>query len=196
MSVAKRLDIAVACHSLEERGYGIQDLIQSQSGCRRLKMTTSHQHLPPTQTPSSINRRSPTATMSTDSTAATMVARMRRFVIEIQQNGNFDLIDELTHPDFFDHTAAPGQSPHRDGVHAIMRYIHSTISEIKIEIIHSISDGKIVATTKVLRGKQVGDIFGKPATDKMVEMRIADFLTSEDGKFKDHWATISAVQDL
>ncbi|KAK1815402.1 hypothetical protein LTR12_010199 [Friedmanniomyces endolithicus] len=138
----------------------------------------------------------PTATMSTDSTAATMVARMRRFVVEIQQNGNFDLIDELTHPDFFDHTAAPGQSPHRDGVHAIMRYIHSTISEIKIEIIHSISDGKIVATTKVLRGKQVGDVFGKPATDKMVEMRIADFLTSEDGKFKDHWATISAVQDL
>jgi len=57
MSVAKRLDIAVACHSLEERGYGIQDLIQSQSGRRRLKMTTSHQHLPPTQTPSSINRR-------------------------------------------------------------------------------------------------------------------------------------------
>ncbi|KAK0804555.1 hypothetical protein LTR91_017059 [Friedmanniomyces endolithicus] len=125
-----------------------------------------------------------------------MVARMRRFVIEIQQNGNFDLIDELTHPDFFDHTAAPGQSPHRDGVHAIMRYLHSTISEIKIDIIHSISDGKIVATTKVLRGKQVGDIFGKPATGKMVEMRIADFLTSEDGKFKDHWATISAVQDL
>ncbi|TKA77659.1 hypothetical protein B0A55_04617 [Friedmanniomyces simplex] len=134
--------------------------------------------------------------MSAESSAATNVALMRRFVTEIQQNGNFDLIDELTHPDFFDHTAQPGQSPHRDGVHAIMRYIHSTITDLKIEIIHCISDGKVVATTKVLRGKQVGEIFGKPATNGMIEMRIMDFLTAVDGQFKDHWATLGAIQDV
>lgn len=127
--------------------------------------------------------------------AAENVAMMHRFVIEVQQNGNYDLIDELTHPDFFDHTAQPGQSPHLDGVHAIMKYIHSVVSELQIEIVHCISDGKTIATTKYLRGIQIGDILGKPATNKPIEFRIMDFLIVADGKLKDHWATVSAVED-
>lgn len=128
--------------------------------------------------------------------AASNVALMRRFVTEVQQNGKFDLIDELTHPNFFDHTAQPGQSPHLDGVHAVMRYIKSTIADLKIEMVHCISDGKVIATTKILRGKQVGDIFGKPATNGPIEFRIMDFLTVVDSKLKDHWATVSPIQDV
>ncbi|KAK3112102.1 hypothetical protein LTR53_011961, partial [Teratosphaeriaceae sp. CCFEE 6253] len=135
-------------------------------------------------------------TMSEQSSAAVNVAMMRRFVMEVQQNGNFDLIDELVHPDFCDHTAQPGQSPHRDGVHGVMRYIHSIIADVKIEIIHCIGDGRVVATTKVLRGKQVGDIFGKPATNGRIEMRIMDFLVVEGNQFKDHWATLGPIEDV
>ena len=134
--------------------------------------------------------------MSEQPNAATNVATMRRFVIEVQQNGNFDLINEMTHENFFDHTAQPGQSPRRDGVHAIMRWIHSTITDLKIEIVHCISDGKVIATTKILRGKQVGEIFGKPATNAGIEFRIMDFLTVVDGKLKDHWATVSSIEDV
>lgn len=129
-------------------------------------------------------------------TAATNVAMMRHFVTEVQQNGNFDLIDEMCHPDFFDHTAQPGQSPHRDGVHWVMRFIKSSISELKIEIVHCISDGRVIATTKIFRGIQVADIFGKPPTNKPIEFRIMDFLVVQDGLLKDHWATLSPIQDV
>ncbi|KAK6431905.1 hypothetical protein LTR95_011930 [Oleoguttula sp. CCFEE 5521] len=131
---------------------------------------------------------------STDAAAAN-VAQMHRFVTEVQQNGNFDLIDQLTHKDFVDHTAAQGQSPNIDGVHFIMRYIHSNIKDLKIEIVHCLSDGNVVATTKSLRGTQVGDLLGKPATNGPIEFRIMDFMTVVDGQFKDHWATVSAVED-
>lgn len=135
--------------------------------------------------------------MSQDSTAAAAaVAQMRRMVMEVQQDGNYALIDEFTHPDFFDHTAQPGASPRIDGVHWLMRYLHETISGLKIEIIHSISDGRIVATTKNFKGKQVKDLFGKPATQGPIEFRIMDFLTVVDGKFKDHWATVSPILDV
>nr|OQO28949.1 hypothetical protein B0A51_05349 [Rachicladosporium sp. CCFEE 5018]OQO31932.1 hypothetical protein B0A51_01127 [Rachicladosporium sp. CCFEE 5018] len=127
---------------------------------------------------------------STDAAAAN-VAQMHRFVTEVQQNGNFDLIDKLTHKDFVDHTAAQGQSPNIDGVHFIMRYIHSNIKDLKIEIVHCLSDGNVVATTKYLRGTQVGDLMGKPATNGPIELRIMDFMTVVDGQFKDHWATPS-----
>ncbi len=46
--------------------------------------------------------------------------RMRYFVEQVQEVGRLDLIDELVHPDFRNHTAEPGQRDDREGVRETM----------------------------------------------------------------------------
>lgn len=121
---------------------------------------------------------------------------MRRLVIELQQNGNYDLIPEMIHPEFEDHTPDPGLSPYYDGVKSIMMLLHQTLGEVKIEILSMVSDGETVATHKVLRGIQLGDLTGKPATNAPIQMVVMDFMKFKDGKVKDHWATRGAPEDI
>ncbi|KAK5712109.1 hypothetical protein LTR15_012178 [Elasticomyces elasticus] len=134
-------------------------------------------------------------------TPAENVALMRRFITDLQQNGDFTLVDEFFRQDFVDYTALPGMPTGREGVHSLMRYLHSAVAEIQIEIIHCICEGNLVATTKILRGKQVGEFFGRAVPDSSdggarIEMLIMDFITVVEGKFGEHWATVGPVKDV
>ncbi|KAK4944698.1 hypothetical protein LTR10_015868 [Elasticomyces elasticus] len=134
-------------------------------------------------------------------TPAENVALMRRFITDLQQNGDFTLVDEFFHEDFVNHTAGPGMPTGRDGVEGLMRYLHSAVSEIQIEVVHCICEGNLVATTKVLRGKQVGEFFGRAVPESSsgggrIEMLIMDFITVVEGKFGEHWATVGDVRDV
>ncbi|QIW99650.1 hypothetical protein AMS68_005168 [Peltaster fructicola] len=124
------------------------------------------------------------------------VAVVRKFVIEVQQDGKLDLIPQLIHKDCIDHSAQPGSDGEYAGVGGIIQYLHSVITNMKVDIVHCVNDGDIVATNKVFRGVQAGDLFGKPATNKQIEMRVMDFVKIVDGKVKEHWATLGQVVDL
>ena len=121
------------------------------------------------------------------------VALVRKLVTEIQQNANFDLIDDCVSPDWVDRTPLPGQDGTRAGVHRIMRHLHSSLSDIKVDIEHCVCTGDVVATNKVMSGKQVGELFGQPATNKRVQLRIMDFIRAKDGMLVEHWACAGPV---
>lgn len=63
-----------------------------------------------------------------------------------------------------------------------------------MEIIHCVAQDNIVATNKVLRGRQVQDFGDSPASGKMVELPIMDFVTIEDGMIKEHWARTGPIK--
>lgn len=128
------------------------------------------------------------------STAEENVALMRKFVKEVQQGGNMSMIDELIHPQFYNHTSDLPQPEGPAGGHKVMKAIHAGLSEIRVDIIQSIGDGNVVATNKVLSGKHTGDFFGKPGTGERVKMGIMDFVTIEDGMIKEHWARLGPVE--
>lgn len=115
------------------------------------------------------------------------IALVRFLVTEVQQNGNFDLIDKYCHPDWFDHTPVLGMIGNRDGVHKVMRYLHSALSEIKVDIVQCVCTGDIVATNKVLSGKHVGELFGQPASNQRVQLRVMDFMRVHEGQLIEHW---------
>ncbi|KAK5732231.1 hypothetical protein LTR17_010677 [Elasticomyces elasticus] len=138
--------------------------------------------------------------MPPPTTPAQNVALMRnRYITSIQQNNNLTLIDSVFHKDFFDHTATPpGSGKGRDYVRAIIQHLHSALREIQIEVVHCICENNVVATTKVLRGKQVGELFGhKPkTTEALIEFMVMDFMTVVDGMLGEHWATIGEVESI
>ncbi|KAK5687716.1 hypothetical protein LTS10_001856 [Elasticomyces elasticus] len=137
-------------------------------------------------------------------TPAQNVALMRRFITDLQQNGDFTLVNEFFRDDFVNHTALPRMPTGREGVHNLLRYLHSALSEIQIEVVHCICEGNVVATTKVLRGKQVGEFFGRGVPESTgsggpsgrIEMLVMDFMEVVEGRFGGHWATVGPVKDI
>jgi predicted ester cyclase len=122
------------------------------------------------------------------------IALVRAVVQDVQQDGKFDLIDKFIHQDWINHTVSEGQSPKREGVHYIMRYLHSALSEIKMDIESCVCTGDMVATNKVMSGKHVGDLFGNTASNQRVQFRIMDFMRVHEGQLIEHWACIGPVE--
>ncbi|KIW23909.1 uncharacterized protein PV07_12071 [Cladophialophora immunda] len=124
------------------------------------------------------------------------IALVRRMVTEVQQNGNFDIIDESIHPDWIDHTHRPGTAGDREAVKNIMRGLHKALLDIKVDIIHCVCTGDVVATNKIIRGRQVGELFGQPASDQMIEFRVMDFVRVQDGKLIEHWGSLGQIKPI
>jgi predicted ester cyclase len=133
---------------------------------------------------------------SSNADAERNVATMKRIVMEVQQDANYALIDEMTSPDFYNHTASGGLPTDRSGVHAVMQYIHSAFSNIKMEIVHCISQSDIIATNKVLYGDHTGEFLGNQPDGERKQMRIMDFVTVVDGQMKEHWAILGTLEEV
>ena len=82
--------------------------------------------------------------------------RMRFWIEQVQEGGRTELIDELVRPGFRNHTIEPGQPDDRDEVHATVAAMHAAFSGLRIEILHCVGDGDLVATHKMFRGRHTG----------------------------------------
>lgn len=128
------------------------------------------------------------------STPENNIAVMHKFVTEVQQGGDVSLINEIMHPQFYDHSSPKGALPEgRDGPRAILQSFHAAFSEIKVDIVHCIASGDVVATNKIIYGRHVGDFHGRPATGQRVRFDVMDFVRFEDGMFREHWATVGPM---
>ena len=123
-------------------------------------------------------------------------AGMRYFVEQVQEKGRLDLIDELVHPEFRNHTAEPGQRDDREGVRETMAALHGAFSDLRVEVLHCVGDGDLVATHKLFRGRHTGAWFGVPPSGNRVEFRVMDLVRYRDGQLFEHWAVADGVSLL
>ena len=123
-------------------------------------------------------------------------ARMRFFIEQVQEGGRTEPTDELVRPDFRNHTIEPGQPDDRDGVRATVAAMHAAFSDLRIETLHCVGDGDLVATHKMFRGRHTGPWFGVPPSGNPVEFRVMDLVRYRDGKWAEHWAVADAVSLL
>jgi predicted ester cyclase len=124
------------------------------------------------------------------------VERMRLFVEQVQENGRFELIDRLVHPGFRNHTAEAGQHDDRAGIGETVAAIHQAFSGLRVEILHCIGAGDLVATHKMFRGRHTGPWFGVPPSGNQAEFRVMDLVRYRDGQWAGHWAVADAVSLL
>jgi len=130
--------------------------------------------------------------MSQDSNAE----RMRLFVEQVQEKGRLELIDGLVRPDFRNHTVEPGQRDDRAGIGETTASMHEAFSDLRIEILHCVGDGDLVATHKMFRGRHTGAWFGVPPSGNPVEFRVMDVVRYQDGQWAEHWAVADGVSLL
>lgn len=88
-----------------------------------------------------------------------------------------------------------GQSRDSSIVHNLQRQFHEIFADITVEMTHNISNGNIVATNKILKGRLVGEFMGRKGQGEWVKFRGMDFLRIEDGEVRENWVCVGSLLD-
>lgn len=116
---------------------------------------------------------------------------IRRVFAEIVNQANYDLIDELYHPDFVDHDPFPGAPDGLPAAKYSIELLRRAIPDmhVTIEDISAHEDKVVIHNT--WRGHHTGRMFGvMPPTGKRVHFTGIVIWRFADGKVAERWAMI------
>lgn len=121
---------------------------------------------------------------------------VRRFNIEVIQNGNEAAFRELMALDFINH-AAPPRTPNgpQSMWNTFQNVLRPALSDLKVIIHDQIAEGDKVTTRKTISGTHSGPLMGVAPTGKEVAISVIDIVRVEGGKYSEHWGlnTLSNV---
>jgi steroid delta-isomerase-like uncharacterized protein len=117
----------------------------------------------------------------------------RRFVEEVINRGNFAVIDELSGPNFVDHSAPPGMPADRDGTKTFFTMLRAAFPDLHATIEDQVAEGDRVVQRVVTRGTMRGDFQGMPASGKEATWSGIHITRYADGKVVEHWSVIDQL---
>ena len=123
-------------------------------------------------------------------------AIIRRFNIEVIQNGSIDSFRALMAPDFVNHSAPPGRSNGPESMWTTFETVlRPAISNLTVTIHDQIAEGDKVTTRKTIAGHHTGDLLGVAATGRNIAIDVIDIVRVEGGRYREHWGlnTLQAV---
>jgi predicted ester cyclase len=115
----------------------------------------------------------------------------RRFVEEVINQGKIDVIPELFHPEYMDHSAPPG-ADHSGSVYeqvaAIPKLFRGAFPDVKFTIESMVEDGDWVATRVTGRAQHIGRPFmGIDPSGWKIAWSSEGFFRMKDNKIVEHW---------
>ena len=111
----------------------------------------------------------------------------RRMVDEVVNQGKFEVVEEIFHPDYVDHVAPPGTTPGLAGVKEIFTMFRTGFPDVKFNIDQMVGEGNYVATLVHGEGTQTGQFIQFPPSGKHAVWRSVGFFRIQDGKIAEHW---------
>ncbi len=120
-------------------------------------------------------------------------AVVRRFIEEVQNNGNVDATDEYIAADIVNHTPPPGVSPDLEGAKQIFAMIRAGFPDHDAVVEDQVAEGDKVATYKTFTGTHEGEFAGVPPTGKRATIRVIDIVRLRDGKIVEHWNIVDQL---
>lgn len=121
---------------------------------------------------------------------------VRRFNIEVIQNGSEADFRALMAPDFINHAAPQGMPNGPDSMwNTFQNVLRPALSNLTVTIHDQIAEADRVTTRKTISGVHTGTLMGVPATGRDVAISVIDIVRVEDGRYAEHWGlnTLSAV---
>lgn len=120
-------------------------------------------------------------------------ALVRKF-LERVDTGDPAVLDEFISPTYDDHNPPPFQQG--QGVEAArgaFEYALKAFGEFRHEVAEQWSDGDVVISRVIGRGKHTGDFMGVPASNNDVQMEGIAIHRVVDGKVVEHWTQVDAL---
>lgn len=121
---------------------------------------------------------------------------VRRFNIEVIQNGSESAFRALMAPDFINHAAPLGMPNGPESMwNTFQNILRPALSNLTVTIHDQIAEGDKVTTRKTISGVHTGTLLGVPATGRDVAINVIDIVRVEDGRYAEHWGlnTLPAV---
>jgi steroid delta-isomerase-like uncharacterized protein len=120
-------------------------------------------------------------------------ASASRFLEEVINKGNVAVIDELSSPNFVDHSAPPGVPPTPEGIKAFIAMFRAGFPDLHYTLEDSIAEGDKVVQRATARGTMKGDFMGMPASGKTATWSEIHITRFENGKAVEHWAVVDQL---
>ena len=118
----------------------------------------------------------------------------RRFMDDVVNRGNLAVIDELTGPNFVEHSAPPGVPATIEGLKAFLTMFRAAFPDLHYTINDEIAEGDKVVQYVTAHGTMRGDFQGMPASGKeasWTEIHITSF--DANGKAVEHWGVVDQL---
>ncbi len=121
-------------------------------------------------------------------------AVVRRFIEEVWNNGNLDVIDELIAENHVDHDPAQAGSPGGpQGARAFVEMYRAAYPDTHIELGELIAEGDLVAGTWTATGTHQGELMGIAPTGRSVTLTGIGVDRVSGGKIVESWANYDAL---
>lgn len=120
-------------------------------------------------------------------------ALTRRFVDEVINQGNLDVIDKLMAPDYVEHNPFPGQAPGIEGLKQMFAMMRAAFPDLHSATEDMIAEGDKVVMRAMTRGTHKGEFMGIAPTGKQITMTEIHIIQVRDGKGVAHWGEGDAL---
>jgi steroid delta-isomerase-like uncharacterized protein len=120
-------------------------------------------------------------------------ANARRFIDEVVNRGNVAVIDELSGPNFVDHTAPPGVPPTAEGNKVFLTMLRAAFPDLHATIEDQVAEGDRVVQRVTTHGTMSGDFQGMPASGKEATWSGIHIIRFADGKAVEHWGVVDQL---
>jgi len=111
---------------------------------------------------------------------------LARKFFRMLENGNPGMADEIVSADYTNHDA-PDPNLGLEGVKAGVIEFKKAFPDVHLEIAYQVAEGDKVVTRYMWRGTHQGEIFGIPATGKVVNWTSTVTFRIVDGKIGEAW---------
>lgn len=119
-------------------------------------------------------------------------ALTRRFIDEVANQGEFDVIDELFHDDFVEHEELPpGVPAGKEAPRFLFAMMHSAFSDFRYEVEDMIQEGdKVVIRARFSGTHDGGDFMGIPPSGNRFDIAIIDIMEFDGERIVGHWGVM------
>ena len=118
-------------------------------------------------------------------------AIIHRFLQEVQNNHNLNIVDELMSPYMIDHFyERQGLPQPENAVEAFKKFYSGMLSsfpDLQVVVHELIAEGDKVCTYKTFKGTHLGEFRGKEPTGKPISVDVIDIFRIENAKMVEHW---------
>jgi len=112
---------------------------------------------------------------------------IRRYFAELFNQGKLELVAELLHPDYVNHSPGSAELPRgRDGVGVVVQALRRGFPDLYYRIDDLVVGEDSVAVRTTLTGTQRGDLFGIGPTGRAVEVAQMTFERFREGRIVAH----------
>jgi steroid delta-isomerase-like uncharacterized protein len=112
---------------------------------------------------------------------------IERYFNELFNQGKVELLSELLHPDYVNHSPGTPELPRgRDGVAIVVAGLRRAFPDLSYHIDDLVIAADAVATRTTMTGTHRGDLFGLPATGRSVKVQQFTIERIRDGKISAH----------